>query len=521
MQVEQQRFLVQPFSILTNNHAARASSSMVTATSAAGSSAADADEQAQEAAALRDGYSQHLRQQQLMRQRRRQLQLQQQQQAVYMQRSAAQAGFTPEEASRLAAQAYWGSGVATGLVRPTGGMYGAPAGLYGPDHGSQWPHRGPLASTAAADAGYDRQQQDALITAADGDAQSKRRQQGRLGRMASRIYALRPRLRKSDGTGERTLSAAGEGSGAGAAATVQQAGSAPVGMYKQLSASFKSGMAALTSSDAAAAADDAVTAGSGVAGADGTGAAGAAASGASYDGGVEAPADLSNTPAVLKSLGLPPDTVVVGPQYYIGGPQGPAARYSSLNPRCAHQSACCWHPWCCFCQRCLQLYQTAGGLDILSVHGQRDCTAPQHMHGLHGISHLHSMLPQHIRALHAVSASVYEVLGALLCSACCLHAGVSCSLLACTDLAVVGPAGTGASCMCPGHQHPSSCVAHPTWQIAPRWMEACRSLCWVAWTLWRLQDPPSTSAGSCRQSGTQLQDVHRHAYHTKKATCVE
>jgi hypothetical protein len=428
MQVEQQRFLVQPFSILTNNHAARASSSMVTATSAAGSSAADADEQAQEAAALRDGYSQHLRQQQLMRQRRRQLQLQQQQQAVYMQRSAAQAGFTPEEASRLAAQAYWGSGVTTGLLRP-GGMYGAPAGLLGPEPGLQWPYRGPLASTAAADAGYGRQQQDMLIAAADGDAQSKRRQQGRLGRMASRIYALRPRLRKSDGTGERTLSGAAAGPGAGAAASAQQPGSAAVGMYKQISASFKSGIAALTVSDAAAAADDALAAGGGAAGADGTEAAAAAvavaaASGASYNGGVEAPVDLSNTPAVLKSLGLPPDTAVVGPQYYIGGPQGPAAKYSSLNPRCAHQAVCCWQSWCCSlallagidCQPCLvpwfdfSVVRQRTMSDNVSVSGLHDYSAP--VLGLPGTS-AHACAPQ----------SRLHFTGLL------MHAGVSCSPL--------------------------------------------------------------------------------------------
>jgi hypothetical protein len=46
------------------------------------------------------------------------------------------------------------------------------------------------------------------------------------------------------------------------------------------------------------------------------------------------PLDLSDTRAVLSSLGLAPDTCVVGPQYYIGGPQGPAAKSSSLNHRC-------------------------------------------------------------------------------------------------------------------------------------------------------------------------------------------
>lgn len=336
--------MVQPFNILTNNHATRASSTMVTASSAAGSSAADADE-TQEAATLREGYSQHLRQQQLMRQRRRQLALQQQQQqqATYMQRSAEHAGFSADEAARLAAHGYWGSGVAgsqAGLLRAGAGMYGQQgqaAGSFGPGYGMPWPYQGPL---IGAEGGYSRQQHEMLMQGAEGAPQLKRgtsqgRQQGRLGRMASRIYSLRPRLRKGDSI-ERTLAktsggaASSGGSGSGA------------GLYSQLSASFKNGLSALTSADSAARADStapttagtaAVAAGAADSAAAGATAAlqGAAAEAAS---GSAQPLDLSDTPAVLSSLGLAPDTAVVGPQYYIGGPQGPAAKSSSLHHRC-------------------------------------------------------------------------------------------------------------------------------------------------------------------------------------------
>jgi hypothetical protein len=37
--------------------------------------------------------------------------------------------------------------------------------------------------------------------------------------------------------------------------------------------------------------------------------------------------------ALLASLGLPADTVVVDPQYYMGGPTGPAAADSTLNTK--------------------------------------------------------------------------------------------------------------------------------------------------------------------------------------------
>lgn len=348
LQVEQQRFLVQPFSILTNNHAARASSTMVTATSAAGSSAAEADE-SQEAATLREGYSQHLRQQQLMRQRRRQLALQQQQQqAAYMQRNAMQAGYTADEAARLAAQGYWGSGVTTsqaGMLRPGGGMHvpqGMPFGLFAPDYGMQWPYKGPLMGTGT-DGGYSRQQHEMVLQGAEGAPQLKRsstqgRQQGRLGRMASRIYSLRPRLRKGDSGGERASASAAAAGAAGNGVP----GSA--GLYSQLSASFKDNLSAQNAADLAAAADAAAPAGAAAAASSVDAAAGvsplAEAAGAEAAGSSAQTLDLSDTPAVLKRLGMAPDTPVVGPQYYIGGPTGPAAKYSSLNHRYAVSLPC-------------------------------------------------------------------------------------------------------------------------------------------------------------------------------------
>jgi hypothetical protein len=74
-------------------------------------------------------------------------------------------------------------------------------------------------------------------------------------------------------------------------------------------------------------------AGDAVAGAVDAAATAQAAAAAEAAGGV-VPLDLTNTQAVLKSVGLPTDTLVVGPQYYIGGPTGPAAKSSSLNHRC-------------------------------------------------------------------------------------------------------------------------------------------------------------------------------------------
>lgn len=43
--------------------------------------------------------------------------------------------------------------------------------------------------------------------------------------------------------------------------------------------------------------------------------------------------DLSDPKQLLASAGLPADTVVVEPSYYMGGPQGPAAKDSTLNTR--------------------------------------------------------------------------------------------------------------------------------------------------------------------------------------------
>ena len=41
--------------------------------------------------------------------------------------------------------------------------------------------------------------------------------------------------------------------------------------------------------------------------------------------------DLSDARVLLSALDMAADTVVVGPHYYLGGPQGPAAADSSLN----------------------------------------------------------------------------------------------------------------------------------------------------------------------------------------------
>jgi hypothetical protein len=281
-----------------------------------------------------------------MRQRRRQLALQQQQQQqhmAHMQRSAVQAGFSADDAARLAVAGYWGSGVTgsqAGMQRGPGiGMYGQQGanGLLGASgYGMQWPYKGPLIGAMGGDGRYSRQQQEMLMQGAEGGVQLKRgssqgRQQGRLGRMASRIYALRPRLRKGDSGGERsTLASSAQAASAGSGGPI----GAAAGLYSSLSASFKNGLAALTSADAAADLDAAApTTEGGSAAAGGADGAEAHAAAADASDSAQQPLDLSDTSAVLASLGLPKDSVVVGPQYYIGGPQGPAAKYSSLNPR--------------------------------------------------------------------------------------------------------------------------------------------------------------------------------------------
>lgn len=479
LQVEQQRFLVQPFSILTNNHAARASSSMATATSSAGSSAADADEM-QEANNLREGYSQHLRQQQLMRQRRRQLALQQQQQqAAYMQHKAAQAaGFTPaEDAARMAAHGYWGSGVTAsqaGLLRA--GMYGlqqgAAAGLFAPDYNMPWAYKGPLLGAGTEGGGYGVQQHEMMVQGAEGGPQltrgssSQGRQQGRLGRMASRIYSLRPRLRKGDSSSDRApASAAGGAAGSGAS------GSGAAGLYTQGGASFKSGLSALGAADAAAsvAPPPAAAAGAPGVGADGAVDAAAAAANAqtaaAEGAGEGLPLDLTNTPAVLRSVGLPQDTLVVGPQYYIGGPTGPAAKYSSLNHRCV-------------CAPGFRLRLRAQHVGSQSAAALGECSFAQRRF----TSLCAALLPQqeHFPANFPPFRQPWTPLSL------------------CDVVYVCVPAGIGASCTCLAPQPPSSCVGLPTWLTEPRWMAACPSLCWAASTWLRLPGPRSTSAGSCR-----------------------
>jgi hypothetical protein len=268
-----------------------------------------------------------------------------------MQRSAEHAGFSADEAARLAAHSYWGSGVAgsqAGLLRAGAGMYGQQgqaAGLFGPEYGMHWPYRGPL---IGAEGGYSRQQHEMMMQGAEGAPQHKRgssqgRQQGRLGRMASRIYSLRPRLRKGDSS-ERALASTSAGAGGSNGSS-----SGAAGLYSQLSASFKNGLSALTSADIAARADSAapstadmaaVAAGAADSGEAGATAASQGAAASTAASGSAQPLDLSDTPAVLSSLGLAPDTAVVGPQYYIGGPQGPAAKSNSLNHRCVLSTPC-------------------------------------------------------------------------------------------------------------------------------------------------------------------------------------
>jgi hypothetical protein len=365
-QVEQQRFLVQPFSILTNNHAVRASNPMAASASADDSAAGDADE----AAALREGYSQHLRQQQLMRQRRRQLQLQlqqqqQQQQAAYMHAQAGHMPFGPQlfaadEAARLAVHGYWGSGATTsgqaGVLRASAGMYGpqgTSVGLLSSDSSMAWAYKGANGMGPAGHQGsfsqqQQQQQQDLLLQRSDSAgvqvkrSSSQSRQQGRLGRMASRIYSLRPRLRKADsGTAERAAPAVSQ----------QAAAAAAAGLYSQFSASFKHGLSVLSAGDNAAASAAAAASGTAVPASQGAGAAAAATAEAgsaeTASAAAAAPAaeaagaaalqqlDLGDAKAVLSALGLPADTAVVGPQYYAGGPHGPVAKFSTLNPRCA------------------------------------------------------------------------------------------------------------------------------------------------------------------------------------------
>jgi len=223
----------------------------------------------------------------------------------------------------------------------------APTGLLGREYAMGWPYKGPLVGAMGPegpDTAYSRQQQEMMLQVGDPSSQHKRgtgqqgRQQGRLGRMASRIYSLRPRLRKADSAADRVSSTP---PGGAAAAGAKSQPSVAVGMYTHLSTSLKNSLAALSaSSDAAAAADGAATAASAPAAAThGSEEASAMPSAAAQQpqsaatGGGGQPGEAPDTATVLTSVGLPADTAVVGPQYYIGGPQGPAAKYSSLNPR--------------------------------------------------------------------------------------------------------------------------------------------------------------------------------------------
>lgn len=88
---------------------------------------------------------------------------------------------------------------------------------------------------------------DALAGCRGGPAQAWQltgRQQGWLGRMGSRIHALRPRLRKGDSGGERnTLASSGHAASAGSSGP----GGSGAGLYSAFSASFKIDLAGLTS----------------------------------------------------------------------------------------------------------------------------------------------------------------------------------------------------------------------------------------------------------------------------------
>jgi hypothetical protein len=103
----------------------------------------------------------------------------------------------------------------------------------------------------------------------------------------------------------------------------EQAASAqlPDSLYKE-SISFNSHITART----ADASSSPVTSGAqGHAGLPVLGAAGASAAAAALD--------LSDPKVLLASAGLPADTQVVQPQYYMGGPQGTAARDATLNSK--------------------------------------------------------------------------------------------------------------------------------------------------------------------------------------------
>jgi hypothetical protein len=107
----------------------------------------------------------------------------------------------------------------------------------------------------------------------------------------------------------------------GASAEQPSSAQLPSSLYKE-SISFNSHITARTA-DAASSpiARDAQE----HAGFPGLGAAGSAAAAAALD--------LSDPKVLLASAGLPADTQVVQPQYYMGGPQGPAARDATLNSK--------------------------------------------------------------------------------------------------------------------------------------------------------------------------------------------
>lgn len=168
----------------------------------------------------------------------------------------------------------------------------------------------------------------------------QRKQKGALGRMASRIYALRPRILGGDSQSllgdwvagsllcscvwsESVLPlmwlipcrrtqlcvcfAGGERTGPSASPSY-----APAPLYKD-SISFNSHITA-RHSPAAAYPEPCLDS-------------------AAANAGRAAALDTSDPRQLLASVGLPADTLVVEPSYYIGGPQGPAASDSTLDTR--------------------------------------------------------------------------------------------------------------------------------------------------------------------------------------------
>ncbi|WIA14192.1 hypothetical protein OEZ85_002731 [Tetradesmus obliquus] len=282
-EVEQRKFMVQPFSMLTG-----ASRTAAAPESPAGSTAGAAT--GLQEVTLNGGMAQQ--QQQQVQWQRSSSKLRQQQQGGILNNTSASSRWQQQQ---------------SGSRRQQDGGY-SPYGIEQQQYGQQqqmWQGqsmrlageqqqlgRGSVGSFKDASRKQLQQQQQA-------------KQKGRLGRMASRIYAMRPKLlRGSSGT------------------SAEQASSAqlPSSLYKE-SISFNSHITART---ADASCSPVTSDAQGHAGFPGLAGAGSAAA---------AELDLSDPKVLLASAGLPADTQVVQPQYYMGGPQGPAARDATLNSK--------------------------------------------------------------------------------------------------------------------------------------------------------------------------------------------